>query len=167
MMLDSTVVNVVCRRALGCEWGGRWRRVGQHPPVTRQGGCKGVCRVYGRVWAVSDPELPKQRQRRALLRLVAVHLALVLEREPGWPHASKADRKAGVSRCGARAAAALEPRGPRHARTRALQAKRSALPLPGRQGASRCTPMCASMCTPMCTPMCTLRCTPRAPLGHL
>ena len=103
----------------------------------RQRGCKGVCRMHGRAWAASDPELPKQRQRRALLHLVAVHLALVLEREPGWPHASKAERKAGVSRCGARAAAALEPRGPRHARTRALQAKRSALPLPGRQGVDR------------------------------
>ena len=75
----------------------------------RQRGCKGVCRMHGRAWAASDPELPKQRQRRALLHLVAVHLALVLEREPGWPHASKADRKAGVSRCGTRAAAALEP----------------------------------------------------------
>ena len=45
--------------------------------------------MYGCVRAARDLELLEERQRRALLHLVTVHLALVLEREPGWPNTSK------------------------------------------------------------------------------
>ena len=99
--------------------------------------------MCGCVRAARDLELLEERQRRALLHLVAVHLALVLEREPGWPKThpktgalSWCHRRLGEApgpHCGAQAAAALQSRGPRHARTRALRAAWSALPLPGRQ----------------------------------